>query len=107
MRYSWRSLLVDGWYMKNQNVSIRVDDVQLDGDLVLRDGDAGLVLFAHGSGSSRLSPRNQFIASALQQAGIGTLLFDLLTREEEAAERETRHLRFDIPMLARRLTEAR
>ncbi len=92
--------------MKNQNVSIRVDDVQLEGDLVLQDNDAGLVLFAHGSGSSRLSPRNQFVASALQQAGIGTLLFDLLTRDEEAAERVSRHLRFDIPMLARRLNEA-
>src|SRR5258706_6039979 len=106
MPSSWRSLLLDGWYMKNQNVSIRVDDVQLEGDMVLQDNDAGLVLFAHGSGSSRLSPRNQFVASALQQAGIGTLLFDLLTRDEEAAERVTRHLRFDIPMLARRLNEA-
>jgi pimeloyl-ACP methyl ester carboxylesterase len=64
------------------------------------------VLFAHGSGSSRHSPRNQFVARILRDAGIGTLLFDLLTTEEETAEAETRHLRFDIPMLATRLIEA-
>jgi dienelactone hydrolase len=64
------------------------------------------VLFAHGSGSSRRSPRNQYVARELQNAGIGTLLFDLLTPGEEQEEYFTRHLRFDIGMLAGRLTEA-
>jgi putative phosphoribosyl transferase len=75
----------------------------LDGDLTLPRAARGLVLFAHGSGSSRHSPRNRAVARALQQAGLATLLVDLLTREEEAAERYTRHLRFDIGLLARRL----
>jgi dienelactone hydrolase len=66
----------------------------------------GLVLFAHGSGSSRHSPRNQFVARALREAGLGTLLFDLLTSKEEEAEIQTRHLRFDIPFLAERLAGA-
>lgn len=66
----------------------------------------GLVLFAHGSGSSRHSPRNQYVASVLREAGVGTLLFDLLTAEEERAEAYTRHLRFDIHLLARRLVTA-
>jgi putative phosphoribosyl transferase len=64
------------------------------------------VLFAHGSGSSRHSPRNQFVARTIREAGVGTLLFDLLTREEEAVDIQTRHLRFDISMLARRLLSA-
>jgi len=72
--------------MENRNVSIRIDNVQLEGNLTFRDSDSGLVLFAHGSGSSRHSPRNQFVAAALQQSGVGTLLFDLLTREEEVVE---------------------
>ena len=91
--------------MAIQNVSFKVDYVRLEGELALRDSDAGLVLFVHGSGSSRQSPRNQSVAAALRKAGVGTLLFDLLTREEEMAEKESRHLRFDIPMLANRLTE--
>src|SRR5688500_14915851 len=66
----------------------------------------GLVLFAHGSGSSRRSPRNQYVARVLQKAGVATLLFDLLTAREEEEEYFTRHLRFDIGMLAGRLTEA-
>jgi pimeloyl-ACP methyl ester carboxylesterase len=65
-----------------------------------------LVLFAHGSGSSRHSPRNQHVARVLREAGVGTLLFDLLTPEEEEAEAQTRHLRFDIPLLAERLVAA-
>jgi pimeloyl-ACP methyl ester carboxylesterase len=64
------------------------------------------VLFAHGSGSSRHSPRNQQVARVLRQSRLGTLLFDLLTAEEEQAEAYTRHLRFDIPFLARRLIGA-
>jgi dienelactone hydrolase len=61
------------------------------------------VIFAHGSGSSRHSPRNQFVARVLREAGMGTLLFDLMTAEEERAELHTRHLRFNIPFLAKRL----
>lgn len=69
-------------------------------------GAIGVVVFAHGSGSSRLSPRNRAVAGALVHDGFATLLFDLLTRDEEAAERHTRHLRFDIPLLASRLVGA-
>src|SRR5882762_5173181 len=80
--------------------------VWLGGELALPPKALGLVLFAHGSGSSRHSPRNQFVARILRQAGVGTLLFDLLTGEEEEAEAQTRHLRFNIPMLAERLVAA-
>jgi putative phosphoribosyl transferase len=66
----------------------------------------GLVLFAHGSGSSRHSPRNQYVAQVLQSHGIATLLFDLLTRKEEAVDQYTGELRFDIPFLAQRLAGA-
>ena len=78
----------------------------LDGDLTVPGDAHGLVLFAHGSGSSRRSPRNQYVARVLQKAGIATLLFDLLTSREEQEEYFTRHLRFDIVMLAGRLVEA-
>lgn len=87
-------------------VKVAVDGVTLDGDLRLPRGAKGIVLFAHGSGSSRLSPRNQYVAGELHKANIGTLLFDLLTPQEEYRERYTRHLRFDIEMLARRLAGA-
>ena len=80
--------------------------VTLDGELQVPENAKGLVLFEHGSGSSRLSPRNQFVARALREAGLGTLLFDLLTREEETIDSFTRHLRFDIPLLAERLVGA-
>jgi putative phosphoribosyl transferase len=75
----------------------------LDGNLTLIDQPKGLVLFAHGSGSSRLSPRNQFVARTLNQAGLATLLFDLLTPEEENVDLYTREHRFDIGLLAERL----
>ncbi len=78
----------------------------LQGEFHLPQNALGLVLFAHGSGSSRHSPRNQFVAGALREAGVGTLLFDLLTVNEEKADAVTRHLRFDIPFLARRLIAA-
>ncbi len=65
-----------------------------------------MVLFAHGSGSSRHSPRNQYVAQVIRAAGIGTLLFDLLTRDEEAVDLHTGRLRFDIGLLARRLVDA-
>jgi putative phosphoribosyl transferase len=80
--------------------------VTLHGELSLPEEAVGLVLFAHGSGSSRHSPRNQFVAHVLRDAGVGTLLFDLLTVEEEEADRYTAHLRFDIKLLAERLLHA-
>jgi len=75
----------------------------LDGNVAVVDQATGLVLFAHGSGSSRHSPRNQFVARILNQAGLATLLFDLLTREEESVDLYTREHRFDIGLLADRL----
>src|SRR6266567_3428519 len=89
-----------------KDVHIRSGDVQLHGDLSIPDGAHGVVLFAHGSGSSRHSPRNQFVARTIREAGVGTLLFDLLTSEEEAIDMRTRHLRFDIGLLAQRLIDA-
>jgi len=88
---------------RQDTVRIAVEGVMLNGERVLPPGAKGIVLFAHGSGSSRHSPRNQYVARALQDAGVGTLLFDLLTREEEVADERDGHLRFDIPLLARRL----
>jgi putative phosphoribosyl transferase len=85
-------------------VSIPVDQqVVLQGTLSLPLNPNGVVLFAHGSGSSRHSPRNRYVALVLRNEGFGTLLTDLLSPEEEAAERWTRHLRFDINLLAQRL----
>ncbi|HXG94063.1 MAG TPA: dienelactone hydrolase family protein [Blastocatellia bacterium] len=78
----------------------------LEGELKVPANATGVVLFAHGSGSSRHSPRNQFVARVIREAGVGTLLFDLLTREEESVDVITRHLRFDIDLLARRLLDA-
>ncbi len=79
------------------------DGPALAGHLTLPEGAQGLVAFAHGSGSSRHSPRNAMVARALQNAGLGTLLLDLLTAQEEEAERDTLALRFDIGLLAGRL----
>ena len=90
----------------HQSVRLRADGRELEGELIVPSGAVGVVLFAHGSGSSRHSARNQFVARTLREAGLGTLLFDLLTREEEAADRHTGHLRFDIELLARRLLAA-
>lgn len=78
----------------------------LEGELSVPVGATGIVLFAHGSGSSRHSPRNQFVALTIREAGVGTLLFDLLTPEEETVDISTRHLRFDIGLLAKRLVDA-
>jgi putative phosphoribosyl transferase len=80
--------------------------ILLDGDLNLPTGARGVVLFAHGSGSSRHSPRNQYVANVLNQAGLGTLLLDLLTPDEERIDNRTRRVRFDIGLLARRLVGA-
>lgn len=83
-------------------VKIPVDAVELAGELVLPPAASGVVLFAHGSGSSRFSPRNTFVANVLQQQGIGTLLFDLLTRAEDQNDA----MRFDIDLLTHRLLAA-
>ena len=85
-----------------QNVCIRADSIALAGTLGIPKGAAGIVVFAHGSGSSRLSPRNTYVARVLREAGIATLLFDLLT-EREAADRANV---FDIQLLAERLRVA-
>src|SRR5262249_22932054 len=75
----------------------------LQGNLTVPDGARGVVLFAHGSGSSRHSPRNRFVARSLNDAGFATLLIDLLTEAEERVDARTGHLRFDIGLLAERL----
>jgi putative phosphoribosyl transferase len=87
-------------------VRIPAGAVTLEGDLQVPKQAAGVVLFAHGSGSGRHSSRNKFVAGALQAAGLATLLMDLLTREEEDIDQHTAHLRFDIPLLADRLVAA-
>jgi alpha-beta hydrolase superfamily lysophospholipase len=87
-------------------VEIPSGAVWLGGELALPPKVSGLVLFAHGSGSSRHSPRNQYVARVLRESGIGTLLFDLLTPGEEAIDDRTGHLRFDIALLADRLVDA-
>jgi putative phosphoribosyl transferase len=87
-------------------VRIEADDVGLEGNLLIPDGATGVVLFAHGSGSSRFSSRNRYVAEELRAAGMGTLLIDLLTQDEEQIDMRTAHLRFDIGLLAGRLTAA-
>ena len=84
---------------KESSVKIEIDSVTLDGILNLPKNTKSIVIFAHGSGSSRFSPRNNFVARILQKAGLGTLLFDLLTEEEDSVY-ETR---FNIDLLAKRL----
>jgi dienelactone hydrolase len=87
-------------------VQIASGPATLDGDLALPEDARGVVLFAHGSGSSRHSSRNRTVAQELRRSGLGTLLMDLLTAEEEAADERTAHLRFDIGLLAERLGAA-
>jgi putative phosphoribosyl transferase len=87
-------------------VQLRAGPVTVEGDLVFPAGAHGVVLFAHGSGSSRHSSRNRYVARVLQGAGLATLLIDLLTADEEAADRDTGHLRFDIGLLAERVVGA-
>ena len=86
--------------------SVVIPPAGLEGDLVIPDKATAVIAFAHGSGSSRHSPRNQYVARVLQQGGLGTLLFDLLTAQEERIDVQTAELRFDIALLARRLSEA-
>ncbi len=84
-------------------IRVQAGDCWLNGDLEVPADAQGLVLFAHGSGSSRHSPRNQYVARVLRSRGLGTLLIDLLTDDEEAIDSRTAHLRFDIELLAGRL----
>jgi pimeloyl-ACP methyl ester carboxylesterase len=84
-------------------VSIRIGRISLEGNLSLPEGARGIVLFAHGSGSSRHSPRNRYVAQLLNEGKLATLLVDLLTAEEEKIDLRTAHLRFDIRLLAERL----
>ena len=84
-------------------VQVAIDGEHLDGDLALPKDALGIVVFAHGSGSSRHSPRNRLVARTLQERRLATLLIDLLTPREETVDEVTAHYRFDIPLLARRL----
>lgn len=92
--------------MKEREVRVPAGPVTLEGNLGIPGDAAGVVLFAHGSGSSRHSPRNRYVAETLRRANLGTLLIDLLTPEEEEVDLRTRHLRFDIGLLAGRLAGA-
>src|SRR5438552_14573986 len=94
---------MDDSVAREDAVRIPAGAIELDGDLHLPPHPLGMVVFAHGSGSSRHSPRNRQVAAVLQQAGAATLLMDLLTPEEEQADLRTGHLRFDIGLLAGRL----
>lgn len=87
---------------ENRYVQILSTGVRLEGIVSIPDEARGFVVFVHGSGSSRHSPRNQYVAQTLQEGGLATLLFDLLTPYEEESDLQTRYLRFDIDLLARR-----
>jgi dienelactone hydrolase len=87
----------------SRELSIPAGGATLRGTLEAAPGGGEIVVFVHGSGSSRRSPRNQLVARCMQQAGLGTLLFDLLTADEERIDAVTRHLRFDIELLVQRL----
>lgn len=91
---------------KEYSVKVMAGKVTLEGNLFVPKTAKGIVLFAHGSGSGRFSPRNRSVAGVLQKRGLATLLFDLLTAEEEAIDNQTRALRFDIELLAERVAGA-
>src|SRR5438477_5893608 len=91
---------------REEQVRVQAGPVTLEGNLGLPRESRGVVLFAHGSGSGRKSPRNRFVAGKLREAGLATLLIDLLTEREEGADQYTAHLRFDIGLLADRLVGA-
>ncbi|MBC2690319.1 dienelactone hydrolase family protein [Pseudomonas kielensis] len=88
-----------------QSRDMNLPDVELSAEVRLPTNTRALVIFVHGSGSGRSSPRNQYVADALAQRGLGSLLFDLLTESEQRLDNWTRELRFDIPLLARRLVD--
>lgn len=98
--------MIPAHYVEVSSVRVPIGRVELNGDLAVPGDAKGLVLFAHGSGSSRHSSRNKHVAEGLNRAGLATLLFDLLTEREEFDERYSRHLRFDIGLLADRLVAA-
>src|SRR5438105_5903582 len=87
----------------HRSMQIPAGDVELQADLALPEHPRGLVVFAHGSGSSRLSPRNRYVADELRTGGLGSVLVDLLTAAEERIDARTAELRFDIELLATRL----
>ena len=89
----------------NSEIRIPINSITLEGNLIIPEGTKGIVVFAHGSGSSRYSSRNQYVVRELQKEGLGTLLFDLLTADEERIDMVTAHLRFDIDLLANRLVD--
>jgi putative phosphoribosyl transferase len=91
---------------EERSVKVSTGPIVLEGNLGIPDDARGIVLFAHGSGSGRHSPRNRYVARRLRQANLATLLIDLLTAEEETIDLQTRHLRFDIGLLAGRLVGA-
>ena len=99
-----------GQFTKNKHdptfVEIQLGSTTLEGNLSIPEDSVGIVLFVHGSGSGRKSPRNRFVARELNQKGIATLLFDLLTVQEEELDLQTGHLRFDISLLSQRLLGA-
>ena len=88
-----------------KSVVVKLPEASLHGDLALPENARGLVIFAHGSGSSRHSPRNRFVAERMKEERLGTLLMDLLTEDEEQIDDVTRELRFDIGLLARRVSQ--
>jgi putative phosphoribosyl transferase len=92
--------------VEQQLVSVPAGSVTLDGNLTIPQSARAVVLFAHGSGSSRHSPRNRYVARVLNEAKLATLLIDLLTLHEEVVDARTAHLRFDIDLLAERLVDA-
>jgi dienelactone hydrolase len=94
----------DRWIGYNADICLSCDDVQIPGRLAIPVGAKGLVLFVHGSGSGRFSPRNNYVAERLNQAGLGTFLMDLLTEEEAEYDEHTRRLRFDIRFLTKRMS---
>ncbi|MBV9688738.1 MAG: dienelactone hydrolase family protein [Ktedonobacteraceae bacterium] len=91
---------------KMYQVQVMMESGTLEGNLSVPENAGGVVLFAHGSGSSRYSPRNQFVARVLQETGFATLLIDLLTVDEEEQDQQTAHLRFDINLLSKRVVDA-
>ena len=94
---------IEGQEVEERLVRVPVDSIILEGNLGLPKSPLGVVLFAHGSGSSRHSPRNRYVANVLRKSGLMSLLIDLLTAEEEVVDMQTMHLRFDIGLLAKRL----
>jgi len=88
-----------------KDIKIQLNSLILNGDLQIPENSNALIIFVHGSGSSRFSPRNRLVASSLNQRGFATLLFDLLTPDEEIIDEQTRELRFNIPLLAQRLIQ--